>query len=164
MVINFPISFILHSNTKGDDYVGFRNGQNYCRALKIKALQKLQSPDCVCEEPGCTWEPALRRIKGKIRVLLCIEGFFTLGFVDSGHFFVSVSLSILLGEVGWELGRLLLYSYVSLFFSLGSRALTIYFMFYNGSDLNCLHLRCFNLLIFCRKVWRDLWFEGRRGV
>lgn len=100
----------------------------------------------------------------KIRVLLCIEGFFTLGFVDSGHFFVSVSLSILLGEVGWELGRLLLYSYVSLFFSLGSRALTIYFMFYNCSDLNCLLLSCFNLLIFCRKVWRDLWFEGRRGV
>lgn len=152
MAINFPISFILHSNTKGNDYVGFRNGQNYCRALKIKVLQKLQSPGCVCEEPGCTREPTQRLIKGKIRVLLCIEGVFTLGFVDSEHFFVSVSLSVLLGEVGWELGRLLLYSNISFFFSLGSRALTISFIFYNCSDLNCLHLSCFNLLMFCRKV------------
>jgi hypothetical protein len=39
-----------------------------------------------------------------------------------------------------------------LFFSLSSRALIIYFIFYNCSDLNCLHLRCLNLLIIYRKV------------
>lgn len=39
-----------------------------------------------------------------------------------------------------------------LFFSLGSRALIIYFIFYNCSHLNCIHLHCLNLLIGYRKV------------
>lgn len=49
-------------------------------------------------------------------------------------------------------GELLLCSNLCLFFSLDSRALIIYFIFYYSSGLNRLHLRCLNLLIFYKKV------------
>lgn len=83
-----------------------------------------------------------------------------MGFVDRGGPLCACVFFLIHREAGggeWlgageMLAVLLLYSNpCSLFFSLDSRALIIYFIFFNCSDLNCLHLSCLNLLIGCRK-------------
>lgn len=122
-------------------------------------------PDCVSGEVvhenqllaarGMVWG---KKTRGSF---LYATGVSLLGFVHKGSSLCLCSFLLSQGQtVGggvWELRKMLAMLFLHsdpphLFFFLDTRALIIYFIFYNCSDLNCLHLSCPNLLINYRKV------------